>query len=767
MSLSHILSGLPIETRLAAYEAPAEASLAFRLGGHSDEALLARSRALRAAFPRRGGEVLPLCLALASEACRRRLGLDPYATQLVVASVLASGRVAQVQTGEGKTLAAALAAAFCAMRDTALHVITANDYLARRDAEWMRPIYEALGLSVASIAGADGPDARALAYRADVLYLTARELGFDYLRDGLACEPGELVQRGFNSAIVDEADFILVDEARIPLVIAGDREGTIGEARSEARSEVEAADAAARALLSGQDFCVDPEGRKVSLSLEGRERAAALLGSGGMHTFEGAPLFARLHAALHARNLLERDVDYIVREGRIHMVDGFTGRVAEARRWPWGVHAALEAKEGLSLQPEGRIFGSIAVQHLMGLYPRLAAMTATALPAAAELASAYGLETVLVPPRLPSRRRDAPDAVFADRASKMAAIIDEVAREHERGRPVLIGTASVRESEELAQALGRAGLECVLLNAKNDAEEARLISMAGRRGAITVSTNMAGRGTDIRLADDSISSELGGLCVIGTNHHESRRIDDQLRGRAARQGDPGLTRFYASLEDPLFRRYGERTLLPKRYRSRPELAAGPIEDPAVAREIMRAQAIIEGENSAIRLAQRKYSLLVEYDRRCVRQLRDEALLRSRLPTGIEGVLAGKGFPPALAGAATSGERKAMVLAFLGRLDAVWADHLDFIEDLKEGLALLRYGGKEPGIEFVRAASEAFEAALRRLEEESLSDCLAILRGKAASPTAARLRPASTWTYEAREDEIPGFGDSLSSLFRAR
>jgi preprotein translocase subunit SecA len=761
MSLFDILAGRPVEKSLLSYEKIAREARSFDLCGESGKAIEARARALRSAVSSGRGSpgALPLCLALGSEAGRRALGLDPYDTQLLAAAVLCDGKVAQVQTGEGKTLAAALAAAFCAMRDGGVHILTANDYLARRDAEWMRPIYESLGLRVASIAGADGRESRRAAYRADVLYLTARELGFDYLRDGLAYEAGELLQLGFRSAIVDEADFILIDEARIPLVIAGAAEGGI-EAE---RAGIEAADRAARSLERDVDYRVDPEGRKVSLSLAGQAKAEALLGGGGMHTAEGAPLFARLHAALHAHVLLARDVDYLVQDGGVRVVDAFTGRVAEARQWPWGVHAALEAKEGLSLGPEGRTYGSIAVQHLMGLYPRMAAMTATALPAAAELASAYGMVTVVVPPRLPSRRRDEADAVFGDRSSKTRAVVAEAAREHGRGRPVLIGTASVRESEELAAELEAAGLACVVLNAKNDEEEARLVALAGSRGAITISTNMAGRGTDIRLGERAIERELGGLYVIGTNRHESRRIDDQLRGRAGRQGESGLTRFFVSLEDPLFERHGARALLPPRYRK--TSVRGAIGDPAAAREIARAQSIIEAENAAIRMRLRKYSLLVEYDRRCVRELRDAALLESRLPDAVEEGLAARLFPPP--GAAADAQRREMILAFLSRIDTAWAEHLAFVEDVKEGLGLLRYGGREPGTEFVGKVGEAFESRLRALEAGTLEDCLAILGGAVAPQASRPPRPSSTWTYAAQEDDIPGLKDGLASLFRAR
>lgn len=750
------LSGLPIETDLSPYAAMARRSQGFDLSGEDEASLRRLAVALRSRMPT---EELPLCLALAAEACRRRLGLEPYGLQLVAAAAICSGRVAQMQTGEGKTLAAALAACYCAMRDGCLHVVTANDYLARRDAQWMAPIYEALGLAVASVVASDGPSERRAAYGADVVYLTARELGFDYLRDGLAYSPADLVQRGFSSAIVDEADFVLVDEARVPLVIAG----AVAEG-GDAGAEVLAADRLARSLAANRDFLVDPEGRKVSLSLEGQARTEAFFGAGGMHTREGAPLFARVHAALHAHRLLARDVDYLVKDGRVVLVDAFTGWVAEKRRWPWGIQAALEAKEGLGIGPEGRTYGSIAVQHLMGLYPRIAAMTATAAAAAGELAAAYGMATVIIPPEKPSRRRDEPDAVFADRESRNRAVVAELARENRRGRPVLVGTSSVLESEELAAALAAEGIGCVVLNARNDEEEARLIAVAGLRGAVTVSTNMAGRGVDIRLGEDYELLALGGLYVIGVGRGESRRMDDQLRGRAGRQGDPGLSRFFLSLEDPFFERYGVRAFLPRAYRSAAGAGhpadGGAVGDPMVAREIARAQAILEGRNSAIRRSLRKYSLLVEYDRLYARELRDRALSSGGLPAAVEEALAAEGLP----GLALA-SRAALARAFDARLDEAWARHLSLVEDVKEGLGLLRYGGGNPGAEYVRIVGDAFEAAMRDLEAAAIADGRALLGGEAAPVAeAVPALPSSTWTYVATEDPLPG--SALGEMFRA-
>lgn len=645
-----------------------------------------------------------------------------------------------MQTGEGKTLAAALAACLGALRGAGMHVLTANDYLAHRDAEWMRPIYESLGLGVASISGRSDPGERRAAYRADITYLTARELGFDYLRDGLAYDSRELVQRPLSSGIVDEADFILIDEARVPLVIAGQGRGD--------GVDLNAVDALALSLRAGVDYEVDPEGRRVMLSPAGEACIEVFAGGLGAAEEFVSLAKARLFAALHARCLLTRDVDYVVKGGEVKLVDSFTGRVAERRQWPWGIQAAIEAKEGLAIGPEGRIYGSITVQHLMSLYPRLAAMTATAVPAAAEFASAYGMGTLVIPPARPSIRLDLPDAVYWTSAAKKRALVAEILREHGRGRPVLVGTGSVLESEELASLLEAEGLDCVVLNAKNDEEEALLVSRAGGFGAITISTNMAGRGTDIRLGGDPRIAASGGLYVIGTNKHETRRVDDQLRGRAGRQGEPGATRFFLSLEDPLFVRYGVRDFLPWRYREgvlEGEPPDDAIDDPVVRKELARAQSILEGQNSRIRRSLRRFSLIVEYDRRFLREMRDEALIQGALPRAA-GLPDGAPVQPG------------MIEAFLARVDSAWADFLAEVEDLKEGMHLLRYGGKDPKIEYITSVGEAFERTMRALESQAASDCRAILEsgGEAPLPEGPPDRPASTWTYIVEEEEGLGF-----------
>jgi preprotein translocase subunit SecA len=729
--------GVTIQYDLHEYRSIVAAIRAMDLSGAESAALTRKAAEMRRRIAAGANteRELPECFALAAEACRRVLGLAPFDEQLIAGIVMHRGMLAQMQTGEGKTLAAVFPACLNAMAGAGVHILTANDYLARRDARWMEPVYTLLGLTVASIATGTAAADRRQAYLADVTYLTAPEAGFDYLRDGMCQTPGDIVQRGMTMAIVDEADFILIDEARVPLVIAGAADTVDGN--------VAVVDACARGMRAGVDFTIDREARRIAIQPSGHERVESELGVAGIHEEQGADCFARVYAALHAHHLLKRDIDYVVKDGRIDLVDGFTGRIADRRQWPWGIQPALEAKEGVPIRPEGTVYGSITIQHLMGLYERLAAMTATAVPSAAELFETYGLSTTIIPTVMPVARMDEPDIVFATRAEKMQALVEEITRVHERGRPVLVGTASVLESEDLAGHLSALGVSCAVLNASNDEHEAEVIAAAGRFGALTISTNMAGRGTDIRLAGDQRVIDGGGLYVIGTNRHESKRVDDQLRGRAGRQGEPGGSRFFISLEDPLFERYGVREFLPR---------DRPLNDPRVLREIDRAQAIIEGRNHAIRRTLAKYARLVEMDRRSVRSLRDEALLHGGLPAAVKEALPG---PEA---------RPRAVTAFLCLLDQFWADHLLLVEEVREGIHLERYAGRDPGLEYIHRVGRAFDGGVAAVETTLADAC----QRSRDDPDALSLNrvgaraPSSTWTYQI-DDEAPiGFKLGLVS-----
>ena len=576
------LGGSPVEHDLRAFDEPLAdiARLEDEVAGLSDEQLTRRAAELRAGAE--AGIALdalqaPL-FALVREAAGRTLGLRPFDVQVVaaLALALARGQVVEMQTGEGKTLAAVMPAALHALTGDGVHVLTFNDYLAHRDAEWMGPVYRMLGLWVDAVQHGMTAADRRRAYRADVTYVTAREAGFDYLRDLRATDPDDVVHRPFHMALVDEADSLLIDEARVPLVVAGQAEQ--GDSRARRLAEIVAT------LAAGVDFDSDEYGRSVELTESGLARLEQVLGVPSLHDAGQCALLTEINCALHARVLLRRDVDYLVRDGRIAMIDEFTGRVVPDRHWPDGLQAALEAKEGIAPDADGRILGSMPLQHFLRGYPHLCGMTGTAQDAADELRDLYELETVVMPTHRPTVRSDRPDVVFTHREAKEQAVVEEIRRVHARRRPVLVGTLTVAESERLAARLRAAGVACEVLNARNDPAEARVVARAGRLDAVTISTNMAGRGTDIRLggAEEAERDQvvaLGGLYVIGTNRHESRRVDLQLRGRASRQGDPGASRFFVSLEDDLLVRYGIRNLIPARIM--PARRDEPIEQPIV------------------------------------------------------------------------------------------------------------------------------------------------------------------------------------------
>ncbi|OHD33886.1 MAG: hypothetical protein A2004_01250, partial [Spirochaetes bacterium GWC1_61_12] len=641
----------------------------------------------------------------------------------------------ELATGEGKTFAAALAAGYWALDGRGCHILTANDYLAERDARWLEPVYQALGLSCAFVIQGMAPNERRAAYQADITYLTAREAGYDYLRDRLAGAPAELVQRGLDSALVDEADCLLIDEARSPLVIADRADG--------APEDLTVFGAIAGSLVPGQDFQAEANSHGLGLTLAGQERVASALGSGGMHQPEDRERFARVHAALYARCFLERDRDYLVKAASLQLVDELTGRVAQGRRWPYGVQAAVEAREGLPPVAESAILGSITLQRFIPLYRRIAAMTATAAPAAEEFFTIYGLAVHVIPPRLPSRRVDAPDRLFRTIAGKEAAIVAEVAAEQERGRPVLLATSSVADSERLADQLRAAGVPCQVLNARNDQDEALAIAAAGCQGAVTVSTDMAGRGTDIQLGGPQASAaertrlaKLGGLYVLGCARRESRRLDDQLRGRAGRQGDPGLTRFYCSLEDPLFARYGVAAFLPPEYLQSIGPADSELHDRRASREIDRAQRLIEGHHHRVRDARRRSSQLFELHRRRIASLREACLF------GLDGdVRRGR----------------------LAAIDGFWTEHLAAYEELREGIHLVRYAGRDPDREFDRRLDEAFEAGLSACGLRDGDDASAAEASASAAEADVSAWPArrpggagATWTYQIDEEPVEPF-----------
>jgi preprotein translocase subunit SecA len=752
------LAGLPVEYDLRAYRRRLD--LIDGVGAHAlpDAQITSRFEAARrhAASGRSLDALLPEVFALTREACARALGMRPFDVQVMAAVALHEGKLAQMATGEGKTLAAVMPAALNALAGRGVHVLTANDYLARRDASWMGAAYRFLGLSATAVTQHLDTAGRQAAYAADITYVTAKEAGFDFLRDHTVTDPAHVVQRPFHYAIVDEADFILIDEARVPLVIAGE---TAAPPIPHQRIAL-----AVRALKPGTDFRVDEHERNVTLTDAGFQHAQEALGCGPLHDPAQHLTLAAIHVALHAEVLLRRDRDYIVRGGRIELVDEFTGRVADNRRWPHGIQPAVEAKEGLEVRPEGAVLGSVPIQHFVRLWPRLAGMTATAVPAAEEFREFYGLTTVVFPPNRPCHRADEPDVVFTHRGAKMAAVAAEVARAQAAGRPVLVGTASVAESETLFRALRARRIKCRVLNARHDAREAVIIARAGMPGAVTISTNMAGRGTDIVLGggDPALHARvaaLGGLYVIGTNRHESRRVDDQLRGRAGRQGDPGTSRFFVSLEDDLISRYGVIGLIPRS--RRPARQEGPIADAIVAREIARAQRIIEGQNFEIRRTLWRYSAMVEEQRAQVYARRDELLHDLSEPSACaEGAPEHHAALSRAVGAAEVARVENRLTLLI--LDRRWSDHLRLIEDIREGIHLQRYGGRDPLTEFQRQIIEAYAAMMEGLRAEVV-ERFSGLRAEDGRIDLERLGlrgPAATWTYLVNDNPFASFWVSL-------
>jgi preprotein translocase subunit SecA len=710
----------------------------------SDENLHERAQRLRARV-RSGAplsDVAVQTFTLVREVAARTIGLRPFDVQILGGLALHEGRIIQMQTGEGKTLTAVAPVVLNALQGRGVHVLTFNDYLARRDAEWMGPIYRFLGLRVGFVQEGMLPPARRTAYEADVTYVTAKEAGFDYLRDGLAVEPDTVVHRPFHMALVDEADSILIDEARIPLVIAGSTHTHSGEPERLA--------AIVQQLVPGQHYAVDPVRRTVHLTNGGLDRAEDLLDCGNLHTMENLPLLTELNAALYAAALMQRDVDYIVRGGRVEIVDEFTGRVVEDRHWPDGLQAAIEVKEGLRRSLEGRVLGQITLQHFLEQYQHLCGMTATADVVADELLEVYGLQVDVIPPNRACIRVDHPDVVFTHKEAKQNAVIQEVTDVHATGRPILVGTLTVQESEQLAANLRKAGVSCNVLNAKRDDQEARVVAQAGKLGAVTISTNMAGRGTDIRLGGSDGAEEdqvvaLGGLYVIGTNRHESRRVDDQLRGRAGRQGDPGSSRLFVSLEDDLLRDNGIDDLIPARYR--PARQPEPVDNPVIRREIARVQRIVEGQNFDVRRSLWRYSYFVEQQRRIVYEQRRRILvgdepsdiLREWVPEAYERVCDLIGCE-----AAADLERRLRLYA----IDRCWADHLATVADIKDGIHLVAVGGLSPLEEFHKSVLRSFEHTFDSVADRVGTKFTSLpITADGVDLDAASLRgPASTWTY---------------------
>ncbi len=701
--------------------------------------------------------------AVAREAARRALGERPHDVQLLGTLAMLSGYVAQMATGEGKTLSGALAAAGYALRGHRVHVMSVNDYLARRDAGWMRPVYQMLGVSSARIGQDCDRRRRERAYAAQVTYASVSELGFDVLRDRLREDVKDLLGPAPGVVLIDEADSVLIDEALVPLVLAG--------AVAEGGADHEMA-MLVRCLFPGHDYQVDADGRNVHLTEEGARAAEQVLG--GIDLYDGANLavLTSLNVALHAHVLVHRDVHYIVRDGGVHLISESRGRVAALQRWPDGLQAAIEAKEGLSASGSGEILDSITIQSLVLRYPHRCGMTGTAIAVGEELREFYGLEVAVIEPDRPCVRDDQPDRVYATAAEKERAILAEIAAAHRGGRPVLAGTLDIAESERLADLLEGAGLSCAVLNAKNEAAEAAVIAEAGSYGAITVSTQMAGRGTDIRLGGTAGDREriagLGGLYVIGSGRHASSRLDDQLRGRSGRQGDPGGSVFFVSMQDELITSHA-----PGTRPSRPADAGGRVTDAHALRAVQHAQRVAEGVRRAIHRNTWRYSKLIEHQRQLLLEHRDRVLRTDAALASLAAHCPDR--YQQLSGAVSE---SVLVLAareiVLHHLDQAWADHLATLAEVREGIHLRALGqGPNPFImsldplaEFHAEAVPLYRRLLSQVEEQSADTFRVVtITADGADLAAAGLkRPTATWTYLVRDNPFGSVGDRILRRF---
>ena len=701
---------------------------------------------------------IPQFLAIAREAAERNTDLRPFDVQLLGALRMLAGDVIEMATGEGKTLSGAIAAAGYALAGRNVHVITINDYLARRDAEWMGSLLEAMGLTVGWVAAESTADERREAYKCDVTYASVNEVGFDVLRDQLVTDVDDLVSPNPDVALIDEADSVLVDEALVPLVLAGTTH------RETPKLEIIRL---VGELTAGRDYDTDEDSRNVHLTEAGAQKVEAKLGGIDLYSEEhvGTTL-TEVNVALHAHVLLHRDVHYIVRDDAVHLINASRGRIAQLQRWPDGLQAAVEAKEGIETTETGEVLDTITVQALINRYPTVCGMTGTALAAGEQLRQFYKLGVSPIPPNTPNIREDEADRVYITAAAKNDAIVEHIAEVHETGQPVLIGTRDVAESEELHEKLVKAGVPAVVLNAKNDAEEAAIIAEAGKLGAVTVSTQMAGRGTDIRLGGSDVAdhsaekkkvAELGGLHVIGTGRHHTERLDNQLRGRAGRQGDPGSSVFFSSAEDDVVTANLDPGKLPTETDD-----DGRILSPKAAGLLDHAQRVAEGKLLDVHAMTWRYNELIAQQRAIIVERRDTLL---RTPTAREELEERSPKRYEELSEELSGEQLERIcrLIMLYHLDRGWADHLAYLADIRESIHLRALGRQNPLDEFHRMAVDAFaslaadaiEAAQQTFETANVLD------EEPGLDLSKLARPTSTWTYMVHDNPLAD--DTLSAL----
>ncbi|KIP21073.1 hypothetical protein JV16_01798 [Anoxybacillus ayderensis] len=700
--------------------------------------------------------------ATVREASKRVLGMRHFDVQLIGGLVLAEGNIAEMATGEGKTLVASAPSYLRALEGKGVHVITVNDYLAKRDRDLIGKIHEFLGLTVGLNLPHMSPEEKQAAYQADITYGVGNEFGFDYLRDHMAYSVADRVQRPFHYAIIDEVDSVLIDEAKTPLIIAG-KTGVSSELSYLCARIV-------KHFVRNEDYEYDEETKTVNLTERGIEKIEKGFGIDNLYDLEHQVLYHYVIQALRAYVMFTRDVDYIVKDGKVLLIDMFTGRPMEGRSLSNGLHQAIEAKEGLELTEENKIQASITIQNYFRLYPILSGMTGTAKTEEKEFQTLYGMDVIQIPTNRPVIRQDLPDRVFATVEAKYKAVAKEAKRVHATGQPMLIGTTSILQSEKVAQYLAEEGLPFQLLNAKSVEQEVELISRAGQKGQITIATNMAGRGTDIMLGEGV--AELGGLYVLGTERHESRRIDNQLKGRAGRQGDPGRSQFFISLEDDMFRRFAKEEL-EKLKKSLQVNEEGEVLNKDVHEFVNRVQRICEGSNFSVREYNLKLDDVLNEQRRTIYTLRNRVLeqedavtiVASMIPAFLEremaytcpedvipeqwdlarlaetirlvtneqvtftGVVERKEVETIVQQAISAWKRRletlqytkehqqALKRAILSLIDFHWTKHLEAMELLKEGIGLRYYGQEDPMRQYAKEGLELFIVMYHRLEKD--------------------------------------------------
>jgi len=748
-------------------------------------------------------DLLPEAFAAVREASVRTLSMRHFDVQLVGGMVLHQGSIAEMKTGEGKTLVATLAAYLNALNGRGVHIVTVNDYLARRDTEWMGRIYRFLGLSVGSVLHGMTDQERQAAYAADITYGTNNEFGFDYLRDNMKFDRKSLVQKDLHYAIVDEVDSILIDEARTPLIISGPAEKS-----THLYYQV---NGIIPRLKKDRDYTIDEKARTAVLTEEGVAHAENALKVDNLYDAKYIELLHHIHQALKAHALFKRDVDYIVKGGEVIIVDEFTGRLMPGRRYSEGLHQALEAKENVKIENENQTLATITFQNYFRMYDKLAGMTGTADTEAAEFKKIYDLDVIVVPTNKPMIRKDFADVIYKTRREKFDAVMDEIVALHHKGQPVLVGTISIDVSEALSGDLKKRQIPHAVLNAKNHEKEAEIIRMAGQRGAVTISTNMAGRGTDIVLGEGV--TDLGGLHILGTERHESRRIDNQLRGRSGRQGDPGSSRFYLALEDDLLRIFGGERISGVMEKLGME-EGEPIEHGLISRAIENAQSKVEGHNFDIRKQLLEYDDVMNQQREVIYRQRREALSGENLNGTLREIMDGlaeeialtyadekklpeewdfKGLDEAVfqqfnlrlgrldedtldgltgeglsqliqeKAAAAYAEKERLIgpeafrelerYVMLQTVDGLWKDHLLSMDHLKEGIGLRGYAQQNPLLVYKKEGYEMFQEMIRRIQEQTLS---ILFRIQPAEPERLEQQ------YQPKEQELvfSGSGDNV-------